>query len=413
MDTTARSVSTPVAPRPATRLPHVDALRGFALLGILMVNIAYFASGYTAAFGVDPVFDGPVDDAVNWVVAFVFATKFYLFFSFLFGYSFTLQMDAAKRQEAAFRPRMLRRLAGLFALGALHAVFLYSGDILLAYSVIGLILLVLHRIRPRTAMVVAVVLVVYTSVATFLSGFFMSIEIFDPAANQLAGEQMTETLRGGYGSVIVQHIADLPFLGLTLVAYQLSMALAAFLVGLAAGKRRLLAEVDAHTRALKVICLVGYPIGLAGAYQWAGMDGIGTDTTATAIGMLTSPALTAAYVASLLLFFRTAPGRRFAAALAPAGRMALSNYLGQSLACLLIFTGVGLGLVGHVAPLGVFAIALGIWLGQLVVSRLWMARFQYGPVEWALRAVTNAERPAWRRITAPPTDREATGAPAH
>lgn len=412
MDTTARTVSTPVAPRPAVRLPQVDALRGFALLGILMVNIAYFASGYTAAFSPDPVFDGPVDDAVNWVVAFVFATKFYLFFSFLFGYSFTLQMDAAKRQEAAFRPRMLRRLAGLFALGALHAVFLYSGDILLAYSVIGLILLALHRIRARTAMVVAAVLVAYTAVSTNAAGLFMPTEVFDPAETLAAGERVTEAMRGDYGSVIVQHVSDLPFLALGLVAYQLTMALAAFLVGLAAGKRRLLADVGAHTRALKVICLVGYPIGLVGAYLWAGMDGIGTDTTVTAIGMATSPALTAAYVASLLLFFRTAPGRRFAAALAPAGRMALSNYLGQSLLCLLIFSGVGLGLVGHVAPLGVVTIALAIYVTQLVVSRLWMARFQYGPVEWVLRALTNAERPAMRRITAPPTDREPTSAPA-
>lgn len=401
MDTTARSVSTPVAPRSAPRLPHVDALRGFALLGILMVNITFFASGYTAVIAPDPVFDGPVDDAVNWVVTFVFATKFYLFFSFLFGYSFTLQMDAAKRQGAAFKPRMLRRLAGLFVLGALHAVFLYSGDILLAYSLIGLILLALHRIRSRTAMVVAVVLIAYTAIGTLASSLYMPADAVGPSTMFAGGAEATEAMRGGYGSVIAQHVGDLPFLALTLVAYQLSMALAAFLVGLAAGKRRLLADVDAHTRALKVICLVCYPIGLAGAYLWAGMDAIGTDATITAIDMATAPALTAAYIASLLLFFRTAPGRRFAAALAPAGRMALSNYLGQSLTCLLIFTGVGLGLIGYVAPLGVVAIALGIYVMQLVVSRFWMARFQYGPVEWVLRAVTNAERPAWRRLTAP------------
>jgi len=77
--------------------------------------------------------------------------------------------------------------------------------------------------------------------------------------------------------------------------------------------------------------------------------------------------------------------------------MALTNYLSQSLICALIFTGLGLGLIGQVPPAGVLAIALGIFAAQLVLSARWMRTHRYGPVEWILRAVTNAQWPAWRR----------------
>ncbi|GAB3842755.1 DUF418 domain-containing protein [Dactylosporangium cerinum] len=99
----------------------------------------------------------------------------------------------------------------------------------------------------------------------------------------------------------------------------------------------------------------------------------------------------------MLRWYHTTGGARIAATLAPAGRMALTNYLSQSLLCVLLFTGAGLGLIGTVPPLGVLAIAFAIFAAQLPVSAWWMRRHRYGPVEWLLRAVTNAEWPAWRR----------------
>ena len=100
----------PAAAGPA-RLQQVDALRGFALFGILVVNIGVFASPYYGSGVVDPAFGRPLDLAASWVFGLLFETKFYLLFSFLFGYSFTLQMAAAERGQAAFLPRFLRRLA--------------------------------------------------------------------------------------------------------------------------------------------------------------------------------------------------------------------------------------------------------------------------------------------------------------
>ena len=118
------------------RLAQVDALRGFALFGILVVNIGVFASPFYANGITDPTFSGAWDVAVRWLVAWLFETKFYLLFSFLFGYSFTLQMSAAERGGAAFGPRFLRRLVGLALLGLAHAVLFYQGDILLTYCLL-------------------------------------------------------------------------------------------------------------------------------------------------------------------------------------------------------------------------------------------------------------------------------------
>ena len=117
MMTSAESTTHPSSPAPAVGREHaIDALRGFALLGILMVNAGSFASTYFGVGVVDPAFSRPVDHAVRWWVSFVFETKFYLLFSLLFGYSFALQMDSAARSGNAFVPRFLRRLLGLLLL---------------------------------------------------------------------------------------------------------------------------------------------------------------------------------------------------------------------------------------------------------------------------------------------------------
>jgi len=111
---------------------------------------------------------------------------------------------------------------------------------------------------------------------------------------------------------------------------------------------------------------------------------------------MTAPFLTAAYVASLLRIMHSDRGEDIRRLLAPAGRMALSNYIGQSVATLLIFTGVGFGLVGQVSPLETTGLAVGIFVLQLMLSHMWLSNFRYGPIEGVLRAVTNATAPSWR-----------------
>ncbi|MGC4758887.1 DUF418 domain-containing protein [Micromonospora trifolii] len=374
------------------RINVVDALRGIALLLILLVNVWYFSSGYAFQLVSDPAY-GALDRLVAGAVELLFAMKAYLLFSFLFGYSFTLQLDSAARRGTTFGRTFLRRLSGLFVLGALHAVLLFHGDILTTYALLGLALLAVRRIEPRSALRTAAIIVGVTAFVVGLAAVLGAAVVPDQAAAVTAGAHSTEALRGGFGDVVLEHVRSLPAM-LGALAVQGPLAFAAFLVGLAAGKHRMLAAAHAHEDLLRRCERVGYPVGLAGAAVFA-IGGGTANMTGLMVSIVTAPFLAAAYAATLLrLFTRRA---RVADALAPAGRMALTNYLGQSLICVLVFTGVGLGLAGHTSPAQTLLIALTIFVVQVAVSYRWMRRFRYGPLEWALRAWTHGRRPAMRR----------------
>ncbi|MET8704397.1 DUF418 domain-containing protein [Kitasatospora sp. NPDC004723] len=397
------------------RLADVDALRGFALFGILTVNITYLASAYHGTGVDEPGLGSALDTGVRAVVALLFEAKFFLLFSFLFGYSFTLQLDSAERRGARFTPRFLRRLAGLFVLGVLHAVLLFPGDILTTYAVLGLILLALHRIRPRTAVRTAVVLFAVTSTAYLLLALALrGADGGDPAAVAADAQRATEALRGGFGSVVGAHLDQLPSVVFLLVFFQAPAALAAFLLGLAAGRHRALSDLARHERTLRRLQAVGFPLGLlgAGVYTWSALahPGVSAQVFALGVDVITAPVLAAAYAATVLRIARGRHGRRLVAVLAPPGRMTLTNYLTQSLVCVLVFTGVGAGLVGRVAPAGVALIGVALFAVQAVCCRRWLARHPYGPVEWLLRALTTLSRPRWRGAADGVADGAAAGA---
>ncbi|MFE1413055.1 DUF418 domain-containing protein [Streptomyces sp. NPDC058746] len=387
-------------PTTSSRLRDVDALRGFALLGILLVNITFMASAYQGTGVADPAFDSPLDGAVRFFTEVFFEAKFYLLFSFLFGYSFTLQLASADRDGAAFLPRFLRRCAGLFVLGLCHAVLLFPGDILTTYAVLGLVLLAVHRIRPRTAVRTAVVLLAATAAGYLLLAWALAATGgggIDAMAVTEHGRQATEALRGDAGSVIAAHLRQLPDVVFMLAFFQAPAAFAAFLLGLAAGKRGVLRDPAGNGPFLRRLQWVGFPVGIAGGLVWAhaaqGHSGTAYQLVAVAVDVVTAPLLAAAYAATVLRLLTGPQGRRMAAVLAPAGRMTLTNYLTQSLVLSFVFTGFGAGLVGRLAPAYAALTALALFAAQAVFSRWWLARHRYGPVEWLLRAVTLARRP--------------------
>lgn len=382
----------------------IDVLRSFALFGILMVNITYLASAYQGTGLTDPGFDSSLDNATRYLVAVAFEAKFYLLFSFLFGYSFTLQLKSAERGDARFTPRFLRRCGALFVIGALHAVVLFPGDILTTYAVLGLILLAVHRVRPRTAVRTAVILFTVTAVGFLLLAWVQQLAGgggIDSAAVGAQAQQATEALRGSPGSVIDAHLEQLPTVALLLVFFQAPAALGAFLLGLAAGKHQALTDITRHRGTLRRIQWIGFPVGLLGGvvYAHSGLEhpGTGYQLLGLGIDVVTAPLLAAAYAATVLRLAATRRGALLAPALAPAGRMTLTNYLSQSLVLALLFTGLGTALVGRVPPPLVALIAVTLFAAQSIVCHRWLRHHRYGPVEWLLRAVTHAEWPRWRR----------------
>ncbi|MEU8358785.1 DUF418 domain-containing protein [Nonomuraea sp. NPDC048882] len=374
---------------PGTRIHEVDAVRGFALAGILVANIGFLADpGYAVADGRMPIPDGPVALAIT---AFVL-TKFYIIFSFLFGYSFTLQMRSAERAGASVKARTLRRCLGLFVIGVLHGILLWIGDILTLYAVLGLALLAMRNLRPRTAVVTGSAIV---GVITLLLGALAWLSTLDPTAGQapaadpaLAARTLSLATGGPLDFVTLQLELYPPIVAMVWL-FQGPMALAMFLFGLAAGKRGLLEDTERWARVLPRIQWAGFGIGVPGGIllAWTSGGAGPWELAGTALNTVTSILLAAAYVATLLRVIRRFPaaGR----ALAPAGRVAASNYVGQSVLACLIFTGYGLGLAGRLSPLAVMGVAALIYTLLLWLSAMWLRSHRYGPIEYVLRRVTN------------------------
>ncbi|MFD3543967.1 DUF418 domain-containing protein [Streptomyces sp. NPDC058662] len=411
-------MSVPAARVPQARPPRiseVDALRGFALLGILLVNALMMASPYALGTIRDPG-ASTLDRAVEGLVQTVVVGKFYLMFSFLFGYSFTLQLDSAEREGARPVPRLLRRSLGLLVLGVLHAVLLFTGDILMAYAVLGLVLVAARDCSPRTARRAALIVFGCVSAFMLLLGV-LSLLMSDAEAAALDAElaagfpQLVSDYRGDAASVVRANLDQLPD-ALLAIPVMGGFVVAAFLAGLYGGKSRLLTATAGRRARTRRVLLLGVAAGLPGAV-FAGLAATGPlgprwAILGHAVGTVSAAALTAAYVCGMLLLMASARGARVTALLAPAGRMALTNYLGQSLVMALVFTGYGLALYDRLSPAVVVLGALALYAAQLALSTYLMARYRYGPVEWLLRAVTLARLP--RDRVAPVPDEEVRGA---
>lgn len=386
------------------RLVQLDVLRGFALLGILVVNICSFASAYYGLGLGAPPFDGAVDRAVLGLVAWLFETKFYLLFSFLFGYSFHLQEQAAMRAGRSPVPRMLRRHLALCALGLANAVFLFHGDILLTYGLLGLMLLAVRRWwSERQMAVVACVLVLGTVLAWGLLGVLLAWAGMDAdlqAALQEA-QRAEQAFRGPVASVIAQRVMEWRNTVLLVLTLQAPSAFALMLLGYAAARKGWLARTPPAGRTVRRLAWAALLVGLPGATAYALSSQMVYDSPwvlpGLALALLTSPFLSTGYALVLVRLLRGRAGTGLQAALAPAGRMALSNYLLQSLLCSFIFYGYGLGLMGRLPPLAVLGVAAAIFAAQCAASRWWLSQYAYGPVEWLLRAVTHAAWPRLRR----------------
>ncbi len=391
------------ASQKVTRIADVDALRGFALLGILQVNIMAFASVFYGLPTGEPEQGLGFNDLVHLFISTIFEMKFYLLFSFLFGYSVTLQMQSAVRAGEPFVPRFLRRQAGLWVIGLLHAVLLFHGDILSTYAILGVVLLFWRNSADRTLLKSAIWLISITAILWASLGVlqWMVGEVQDPAQDLLNAQYAYTAYTGGFGSVIMQHINELKLMWLILLLIQAPCALAMFLLGFLAGKHQFLAQPDQYRPYLKPAIKAGLFIGLPASLITSLTALLSTGTYweifGLALSLVTAPFLTFGIIALMLKFFGTERGLFWRDALAPAGRMALSNYLLQSLICGFIFYGYGLAFIDQTTAIGNVLIGVLIFTFQLFFSHWWMKHYYYGPLEWLLRALTIGRWPDLKR----------------
>ncbi|WP_405164178.1 DUF418 domain-containing protein [Nocardia sp. NBC_01499] len=355
----------PISP-PAQRITALDALRGFALGGIFIVNIMVMSKpgGFS---------DGPAHSLVTALCY----DKFYVLFSFLFGYSLTMQFRSAERANANPRARTVRRCLMLMAIGLLHITFLFTGDVLFGYGVAGLALLALSRLRPKTALIVAAV----PFTVSLITITAMNMLHADPSMSAAERATALAAMRSGWLDAASYRWDVFAGNAHVFLMFGLFNALPMFLIGMVAGKARLLEQPERYLPLLPRVQWIGFTI----AAPICALAAV-TDWPLAGPAHLVAPLLSAAYAATILrLLQRYSVVQRI---FAPAGKIAATNYIGQSLIAAVIFTGYGFALAGKLAEWAVLGLAVTIYAGQLAVSAWYVRGHRYGPIEWVLRAAT-------------------------
>jgi len=397
----------PIAPD--ERIATLDVLRGLALLGILLMNMEAFVGPLDLSTGgIDPHWQG-VD---RWADAFVYIFvqgKFFTLFSLLFGAGFAVMAQRAEVAGRDFTRFYLRRSLGLLGIGLVHALLLWSGDILVAYALLSFLLLA-FREAPRAWLPVMGVLAYLAAVGLMLLLGALMLLVPDEvtAAQATHAQAAIEAQRqayghGTYGQAVLQRLRDFgASLGALLVVGP--QVLGMFLIGSWFARSGAIAHPGAHQRLFTWLRRGALPLGLALMlvctwYQpWLAPGRFDLRSAAAYGGTA---------VAGLLMCLGyLAWGVRWSHALrwlAPAGRMALSNYLAQSLVCTLLFYGYGLGWFEQMGRAWQLLFAVALFAAQVALSRAWLRHFRFGPMEWLWRAITY-----WRW---PPLRRDAAGAP--
>jgi uncharacterized protein len=406
----------PVAP--GERINVIDMLRGFAIFGILVVNTFYFFNPWYAPQLTEA--SSAADEVAHFVIYFLFVSKFYTLFSFLFGLGMFIQMSRAEAKGAPFVPTYLRRLLILAIFGMAHGVLLWTGDILFIYAVTGLILLWLFRKRSsRTLLVWAVILIAipvlfigvsagaieFARMAPPESGAYEAVEAsFAESAAQFEADTAEDYVIYGSGSfleITAERWRDFTSILMVVGWFMLPSVLAMFLIGLRAGKRGWFTHQEEHRATFRRLLMWALPLGLVMNFYVAstgfsqnllGMEVFGWETALQVAALnIGSVLLSMSYVAGIVLFSQTERGQRILTPLAPVGRMALSNYLMHSIVMTTLAYGYGFGLFGQVGLAVGFGLAVILYAVQIPLSRWWLNRFRFGPFEWIWRTLTYAQ----------------------
>jgi uncharacterized protein len=390
---------------PSDRIVAIDALRGFALLGILVINVRVFSMPEVVLLNPTAYGDFTGANYWAWLAGHVLVKqKFITLFTLLFGGGVLLFTRNRDRDEHAVTRLQTRRSLLLVGFGLLHAYLLWYGDILVAYGVTALFVVALRDESARWLAAVGTVLLAVPSAFEILSALSLDpgayADVWRPAADVLREE--VETYRGGWLAQMDHRVPtswERQTLGYVTVTAWRTAGL--MLYGMALYKTGMLTN-ERSTRFYRRLVAVGGAVGLAAVL--AGVWYIeATDWAAGAalyyqqFNYWGSIPLALAYLGGVMLFARRWPDGAATRALSAVGRTAFSNYILQTVLATTIFYGHGLGWFGRVSRFEALAVVAAIWLVQVPLSVLWLRYFRFGPLEWLWRTLTYGELQPLRR----------------
>lgn len=395
----------PIQPR--ERFIILDVLRGIALLGICLANFPEF-SLYT--FQKSEVATSMPTAGIDRVVRFLqylfIDGKFYTLFSLLFGIGFSIILSNAQRKAINGFRIFYRRMGILALIGLVHLMFIWSGDILLLYALVGMLLPLFLNLCDKKLLWLSagfILLPVVVDALTTVGG----VNLSEPAVRLqqyycglygITDENFGIWLRDAdsYGDVFrflvqgafvrVQEFID---------GHRALKVMGLFILGYYIGRNRLYTNLEDKKEWLKKVCRIGFLVGFPASllYAWSAVNhhpaGLVLHSLLYAVSVVP---MGLAYIAGICLLFLRKREWRIWEYLAAPGRMALTNYIGQSVIGMLLFYGIGLGLGASIGLSGTELIAAGVFLFQIAFSTIWLHYFQFGPLEWIWRMLTYGRR---------------------
>ncbi|ARD49099.1 hypothetical protein SporoP33_13200 [Sporosarcina sp. P33] len=374
-----------VTPTPLTeRVEALDYLRGIALLGILIANMLHFHSPYAY---MDPYswYTIPSEQSMFHFIDVFIEASFYPLFAMLFGYGINMQYEKSVKQNTAFGPFMAKRMTVLLLFGVLHAVLIWSGDILVTYALMGFIMIAVVRIPKKWLLALSLLIYFVPSLLLYglsvlmrsNSGSFMMDGFADTKQIELA---ISAYGNGTFGEIFAFRLNEFfmfEIIGLLTSGF---IILPLIMMGAAFSKWKVIEKMYAHKGKLLVVLFVFLPVGLVlkNVPNW---DGPKFENVLLVQSIFGGPVLTVGWAALFLLLFQVPFLKYITKPFATVGRMAFTTYIMQSVIATLIFYSYGAGLYGKVDIVTGTWLAIGIFAAQLIAAQVWLSKFRMGPLE--------------------------------
>jgi uncharacterized protein len=394
------------------RIFSIDVLRGLAVLCILPMNIQSFSMVREAYW--NPSLHGALKGANYWIwflSSLLTDQKFMTVFSLLFGAGILMMcshIEAAGKRSATLH---YRRMGWLVLIGLVHSYLLWSGDVLVAYGLCGALVYVCRRLRPSTLLLLAFASIALGTVSLIGYCTFIPMQGLISRAcawipQPLSSQAEIAAYRGSWMAQMAPRIEtslQVEILSFTVLTFWRVTGL--MLAGMAFLKLGVLDSsrpARAYWQMIAAAICIGLPISLYGIYHnfSSNVDSLYSFVVAVQFNYWASLVVTLGWIGAIMLASKRAILLPVTRRLAAVGRVALTNYLMQTIICTTIFYGHGFGLFEKVDRVGQFAVVLAIWALQLAISPIWLKRFLFGPMEWLWRCLTYMQREPFLRIDA-------------
>ncbi len=380
----------------SNRIELLDIYRGFAILGIFVVNIVIMNSTFLNQDEFAKQFTSTIDQVAEKILQLFFYTKFFPIFSLLFGLG--ISMQAVKLLEKKkLKSFFVRRMVILFFIGVFHIVFIWSGDVLNLYAIIGLFTTLLIKNSNRLILGLAVIFLFFPFYDQFFE-FLYGLLHYNPSSflEGYTGETINQIIRhGSYWEGVqlrlLEYASNIPIL----FGFLAPIAISMFLVGLYLGKNKIYLSLDSFIEKIKkpvlLIGLITNIYRIIFLFYIVKHELFTSDTFRDIfikLMVLSDVAMGLFYLWILGWLYFNTKWKKVLSPLKYAGRMALTNYILQSVIGLFLFSSMGLKLYETFSPMETLSLAIFIFILQVLLSKVWLSHFQYGPLEWIWRCLT-------------------------